>query len=354
MIRGVLSLDQLQRMDADEAAALLLVRQDAGDDGHDEAVFDAWLAADPAHAEAWTRACSVWSCFDAADASAELSELRQAAGIAPPAPVQHNSRRPARWGFAMAASVAIIAATGGAFLLGRQGGVGPAGSGEAQVAGVEAGGLQFATAKGEHRRFELADTSVVTLNTDSAIRVAFAPGGERRIDLLRGQAFFKVAHDKSRPFVVAVDGREVTALGTAFEVRAARSAVRVILVEGRVSVSGAAAAPVIMRAGQQLLASASGAITVSSADVAAVDDWQRGIVTFKNTTLAAAATELNRYSAAQLSVDDPRIASLTVSGVFKTNDARRFARTIEQIYPVQVVANGRKDLRIVSADPVNR
>ena len=340
MIREVLTLDRLDRMGTGEAAALLLVRRNADDyAGADEAVLDEWLSADPEHFEAWARAASACAHFDMPDDNAVLNDMREAA--------RNASATPTRWRFAIAASVAVIAATGGALLLDRQGGTGSAAPGT-QIASADPARLMLATTKGEHRSFQLADASTVILNTDSAVAVAFRPRGERRLELIRGQAFFKVAHDKTRPFVVAVDGRTVTALGTQFEVRAEPSRVRVVLVEGRVSVTRSGGAPVVMHAGQQLVAT-SGGVTLSSADVSAVDDWQRGVVTFKNTTLAAAATELNRYSRSQLAVSDPRLARLTVSGVFQTSDARRFARTIEQIYPVRVVAGTDDTLQIVSA-----
>lgn len=336
MIREVLTLDQLKRLGADEAAALLLVRQDAGDDGHDDAVFDEWLSADPGHADAWVRACNAWTIFDGAD-EATLRQIRHL-----PAKPQARSR----WGFAMAASVAIIVATGGALLLDQRGGAGTGGTAVTEVAVVAPAKLMLTTAKGEHRSFQLADGSTATLNTDSSVAVVFRPSGERRLELVRGQAFFKVAHDRARPFVVVAGRQTVTALGTQFEVRADAQSLRVVLVEGRVSVAPSRGAPVIMRAGQQLLANAKG-VTLTSADLTAVSDWQCGIVTFKGTTLAAAVTELNRYSRAQLKIDDPRLAELTVSGVFQTNDAGRFARTIAEIYPVKVVTTGEKTLRIV-------
>ena len=349
MIREVLTLHQLERLGSDEAAALLLVRQDGGDDERDEAVFDEWLAASPAHADAWTRACAAWTAFDVPADDEDTRALRDMArSTLPKAATDSPPARP-RWGYAIAASVVVIAATGGAMLLNQQGGSAPNVTVDTQVAAVDPAKLMLTTAKGEHHSFRLADTSTVTLNTDSVVAVAFKPGGERRLELVRGQAFFKVAHDKTRPFVVAAaDGQTVTALGTQFEVRADASTLQIVLVEGRVSVAPTRGAPVLMHAGQQLLTGPQGVI-VSAADVAAVYDWQRGIVTFKRTTLAAAVGELNRYSRAQLRVDDPRLASLTVSGVFQTNDASRFARTIAEIYPVRVVPAGSNTLRIVSA-----
>ena len=346
MIREVLTLDALKRLGPHEAAALLLVRQDSGEGDLDDAVLDDWLADDPSHIDAWMSASTAWQAFEADDvrANPELQEMRDAALVE-----DHPAPR-FRWGFAAAASVAVLAATGGALFLNGPDPSAPRGA-PTELAGADPA-LQLITAKGEHRSFTLADRSVVTLNTDSAVTVAFRTGGERRLALTRGQAFFQVAHDKSRPFVVGVGDRSVTALGTAFEVRLDRRAMRVVLVEGRVSVGSGSAPPIKLRAGQQVLADDRG-LTVSTADIAAVDDWRRGVVTFKGATLAAAAAEMNRYSATQLVVDDPRVAGLKISGVFHTDDTSRFARTIEQIYPVQVVAAAGGASRIVPATSAN-
>jgi transmembrane sensor len=326
MIRELVTLEQLERLGPDEAAAMLLVRQDGGDDGLDDDVFDAWLAADPVNADAWTRACAAWVALADADDDPAVQKIREAALGDPP--------RRHRWGLAIAASLAVVVGTSGALLLNRSGdeGVSP---GSSRIAAVEPA-RTLRTARGEHRSFVLADASRVTLNTESAVTVAYEPAGERRLELIRGQAFFRVSPDKARPFMVTFRERTITALGTAFEVRAEGEAMRVILVEGSVGVSRAGAAPVVMRPGQQLLAGPRG-LTLSTADVGAVGDWQRGVVTFRDTPLEAAAAEINRYADRQLVVLDPRVARLTVSGVFRTDDSGRFARTVEAILPVRAV-----------------
>jgi transmembrane sensor len=202
------------------------------------------------------------------------------------------------------------------------------------------------TAKGERKTFALADASTVTLNTDSAVAVAYRPAGERRLELIRGQAFFIAAHDKARPFVVSFRGRTVTALGTAFEVRGVGDAMRVILVEGRVSVRRAGGAPVVMHPGQQLLADAR-RFTLSPIEIAEAAEWRRGLVTFRDTTLKDAVAEFNRYADRPLVITDPRVAQLTVSGVFRTDDSARFARTVAAVLPVRVVAAQGEALELV-------
>src|SRR3546814_16085472 len=87
--------------------------------------------------------------------------------------------------------------------------------------------------KGERRTVRLADGTAITLNTDSAVRVGYV-ADRRLVRLLRGQALFEVAKDPHRPFVVQAGAKQITALGTIFEVRLLDSArMTVPLVEGK-------------------------------------------------------------------------------------------------------------------------
>ncbi len=334
VIREVLTLERLQALSPDEAAALLLVRQDMVDDDADETVFTAWIESDAANGSAWASACQLWE--QVALAAPEIKALRLGPAEAP-AP----NRTP--WRYAIAASVAV-AMVGGATLLVRQNG-GPAAT---QMASADPSPLLLTTAHGERRSVQLADASNVTLNTDTTLRVVFRPGGERRIELVRGQALFAVAHDRSRPFVVAVGDRSVTALGTHFEVRAAPGLMRVVLVEGSVAVR-TGGPPVFLVPGQQLVQRGDALPVVSAADTSAVGDWQRGFVSFRGTPLGAAAEELNRYAAKPLVIRDPRVAAYRISGSFHTDDAARFARTVTELYPVRVVSTDGDRIELVAA-----
>ncbi|UAJ12458.1 FecR family protein [Glacieibacterium megasporae] len=342
MIREVLTLAHLQELDATEAAALLLVRQDMFDDESDDLVFTAWIDADPANGEAWARACQLWELTGDAP---ELQALRDA----PPAvELRHSAPRRSVQRYAIAASIAVALVCGTTLLVRS-----PAGPVTPQLASADAPSVMLATAIGERRSFTLPDTSRVTLNTDTAIRVAFRPGGERRLELLHGQAAFAVFHDRTRPFVVAVGRQSVTALGTHFEVRAEPGLMRVVLVEGSVAVRAGRTnrPPSILKPGEALTARGDAEPEVTRADVDAVGDWQRGVVTFRDTPLSAAAVELDRYTPVQLVISDPKIAGYRVSGSFHTDDPARFARTLAELYPVRVVAAGSHRLEIVAATP---
>ncbi|QYE33411.1 MULTISPECIES: FecR family protein [Sphingosinicellaceae] len=341
MISEVLTLAHLQSLGPTGAAALLLVRQDIFDDDGDDMVFTAWIDADPANGEAWARACQLWE--QTADAP-ELQALRDPPAVAAPQPVAPRWSAPR---YAIAASIAV-ALVGGTTLLVRR----PTAPAAPQLASAEPSML-LATAHGERRSFTLPDTSSVTLNTDTVMRVAFHPGGERRLELLRGQAIFAVFHDRTRPFVVAVGQQTVTALGTHFEVRAEPNLMRVVLVEGSVAVRAGRAdrPPTILRPGEALTARGDAEPVVARADLDAVGDWQRGIVTFHDTPLSSAAAEIDRYTPVQLVIRDPKVAGYRVSGSFHTDDTARFARTVAELYPVRVIAAGSDRLEIVAAPP---
>ncbi|WP_431286753.1 FecR family protein [Roseateles chitinivorans] len=107
---------------------------------------------------------------------------------------------------------------------------------------INAGGdtPHYATGVGEQRSVVLADGSRLSLNTSTQVDV-FLTHERRTVRIVRGEAFFEVAKDANRPFVVQALGSEVVALGTAFAVRlsepgASARGLAVTLIEGRVNV----------------------------------------------------------------------------------------------------------------------
>lgn len=202
------------------------------------------------------------------------------------------------------------------------------------------------TGVGEQREVVLADGSRVQLDTDSRVRVRMTAAG-RRVALERGQALFTVARDASRPFVVAAGATEVTAIGTVFDVRRDPAEVRVTLVSGVVEVDGGGkAAPARMTAGDQGRVRES-QVSVRRTDVAAATGWTEGRIVFRDTPLATAVAEVNRY------LDDgivlaPGVAGRTVvNGVFQTGDRDAFVSAAAAGLGLR--ATGRPDGTVVLA-----
>ncbi len=283
-----------------------------------EADFRAWLKADPVNARAFERVTDVW------DAAGEVN-VRGLARIAPRdgfAPRWASRWRPA-W-----ALVALAALLIGAYpWLPRD----PA----------------YATGIGEQRIVHLPDGTRLSLNAASAVEVDYRPD-RRTVRMSHGEALFEVAREQ-RPFVVVAGERRVTALGTTFVVRSERGRLDVTLLEGRVQVapvrrpSGppradamAAPAVVTLAPGQRLRVRAGQAERVDAQLAEAATAWRRGEVILDGTPLDEAAEEMNRYDLRRLAFDDPELARLPVSGIYRTGNNRDFAHAVAAVYGLQV------------------
>ena len=333
-------------MSPGEAAAVWTARLDRGSlSQSEEAEFAEWVA-DPANDEALSRANEALHVFDADRLSdPHLRALRQAALTAAPA----RRRQP----FYLAASVAAImfvaalalirfqqTHTASAPIFAAASTASPRSAGDAPVPPVE-----YSADVGKRRTVSLSDGSIITLNTNSQVSVSFTEA-RRLIHLIRGQALFEVAHNPQRPFMVFAGGRRVTALGTVFEVHADEpSKMKVVLVQGAVVVdrgdrpgtasSTAADKPVLLAPGQAFVATGDRQ-RVSQIDVKRELMWRDGFVEFADESLGRAVKEFNRYTSKPIELSADGVADLRVSGVFRTDDPRRFVDTVSELLSIDV------------------
>jgi transmembrane sensor len=222
----------------------------------------------------------------------------------------------------------------------------------------------YSTNIGGLRTVPLADGSHITLNTDSRIRVVLA-SKERRIELDKGEAFFQVAHDSTRPFIVEIGKKRVIAVGTEFSVRRENNDIRVAVTEGKVRIEdvssplrqkanspvgadqqgeAAAATDVFVPAGS-LAQTVNSEILVNEHAAPQVDQllsWRNGYLVFRETTLVDAAAEFNRYNTRQIVIADPEIAAIRVGGNFRSNNTDAFLWLIQHGFPIAVDDTGDK------------
>jgi transmembrane sensor len=307
--------------DPDSAAASWFARLQ-GDDVlvEDRRAFERWLNADVRNADAWDSVKATWNDLTLLEADPTFAALRADALAASAATSRPMNRRAVG---ALAAAGVVAAVTGAIFgrrLFQTSGAIAP--SPEDPV---------FTTAVGEQSTFRLADNSVVTLSTDSAVRVN-PWKTERRLTLLRGQAFFQVAKDPSRPFVVAAGDKSVTAVGTAFDVRMEPGKLSVTLVEGRVRIAGPSPngdRTIEMSAGSRFMAANAANWVVAAVDTAKESSWLQGRLVFDGEPLSAVVDEMNRFSQRKLWIADPRVGATPVSGVFKTGQVDAFVAALQ-------------------------
>lgn len=198
----------------------------------------------------------------------------------------------------------------------------------------------YTTQTGEQRSISLEDGSSVQLNARSLIHVRYTDE-LRTIELLRGQALFRVAKNAKRPFIVIAGDTRVRAVGTEFDVYKKNGNTVVTVIEGRVAVIPDKAelehalhrpgdAEIKVAAGQQLTVSPIAAPIPEAADVASATAWTQRRLIFSGTPLAQVAEEFNRYNARQIVIDSAELGSLRISGAYASTEPSsliRFLRT---------------------------
>ncbi len=288
--------------------------------GEAQKELDAWLSQSDKHTAAY------WRLKAAFGRTGRLAALRRP--MMSPAAPQHAARKPWTLIYAVAA-VLILFAAGGGFWSYRT---------------LAPDGRTFATPVGGHMTVKLADGSSIELNTDTVLRTDFTP--ERRaVRLLKGEVYFQIRHNASRPFTVTVGEHRIVDLGTKFLVRKSASQLDVALMEGsaRLESTNASAPtkPAVLMPGDFAVATAT-SIGISRKKVHELADdlaWRNGMLVFHNARLADAAAEFNRYGETRLIVSESA-ARLTINGAFPTTGAEDFAGVAHEIFGLHVDRKG--------------
>jgi transmembrane sensor len=331
-----------RRQIAGEAVDWFLQFQEAPAAESDRQSFSEWLLRSPAHVEEYLRVSCAWSLVNVhAEGDLEAAALVAAAKAhhetdnvvalpnrlgrrSPPAVSESGRARSGRkWWAALAASLLLGIALWVTYLSWQS-------------------PMTFQTVVGEQSSFTLQDGSIVFLNTNSMVRVGWLPA-ERHIELVRGEARFKVANDASRPFTVATTTAAVRVLGTVFNVRAEPLSTQVAVLEGQVEVTvappgePAAGAPasanegpatvpspaierVRLATGERAAVTRRGIQTNAGPPIESVMAWTERRLVFRDQPLDAVIREFDRYRTHPLVLDDPALAALRISGVFDLSD----------------------------------
>jgi transmembrane sensor len=178
----------------------------------------------------------------------------------------------------------------------------------------------YYSAPGKQLTVVLADGSRLTLNTNTALAVNLSDQ-QRNIKLLRGEAYFQVSPDKSRPFIVSNGVANARAVGTAFSVKKTDGDMQVIVSEGTVEVSADNATDsALVHINQQVDYQQGHVGPVLPSDVLETLAWQRGQLIFKQQPLSNVIKEVNRYRSGQIMLINPKLKERIVSGVFDISD----------------------------------
>lgn len=305
----------------DQQAADWLIRRDRGLSATEQDEFFQWLAADPRHGEWFARHQRTWKEFNL------LAQWRPEHSAEPNPDLLAKPRAKTRWAKIIPWTAPLAAAAAlalGWFAFRTDSGLDDA---------------ALATAPRYSQRV-LEDGSTVELRGDSEISVAFT-AGERRVALLRGEAFFTVAKNPARPFIVGANGVDVRAVGTAFNVRLDPKTVEVLVTEGKVHVTPppAEGAPVpelpVLAAGERAVVSLAPAAPapviapVSDEQIARTLAWQPRLLDFNSTPLGEVVAEFNARNTTQLVLADEELAAMPFVASIRSDNVQGFVRLLE-------------------------
>lgn len=306
---------------AESAAATWIARRECdGWSGGDQAELDAWIKASTDNRVAWLRVSAAWQ------QASRLRSLRGAAGMPLPrssGKVLHRAHVRAR---ALAGCVVLAVAAITAWYLLR---VGPS----------------YHTEIGALQAVSLTDGSKVTLDTNTRIYVDVTQT-ERRVNLEQGEAYFEIAKDLARPFVVIAGDKRIVAVGTQFSVRNERGEVRVIVTEGRVRVERAAGDtmhPMMQLEAGSIARAGPDAVLAEERPISQLEQllsWRTGRLSFDNSPLADAVAEFNRYNTRKIVIMDPAVAAIRVGGTFRATNVDAFVRLIAGDFPITATRQG--------------
>lgn len=305
-------VDRESAADIEADAARWVVRVDRdGEDPGVRAELQAWLAGDRRRVGAYARAEAAWTHLGRASL---LTIETPHVDLAP------TLRRRGVIGGLGALAAGLVAVVVAPRLLAKR----------------------YDTALGEIRRVPMADGSVAAINTNSELEISMRPR-LRAVRLERGEAWFAVAKDPERPFVVESGPVRVRAVGTAFSVRKHEAGSDILVTEGVVEVWTDGQAPRRVTAGQRIFAdNGAGVQAAPKADdnLARQLAWRDGQIVLDGQTLAEAAAEFNRYNDRKIEVADPRLAQERFVGWFRTNDPEGFAEAAATTFKGQVLTSG--------------
>ena len=331
---------------AEEAAEWFVEWREAAPSRAEKVRFTDWLHESPVHVEEYLAIAKLYGELTHVD-PAKVGDLEvfvddtivalHGDAVSAPAPTSNLSkrRRWASWGLAASVLVAITASS-------------------VFYTVTEDAPATYATSLGEQRSILLDDGSMVSLNTESGIEVAYTDE-ERRITLTHGEALFDVEEDKTRPFWVETGSALIRVTGTQFNVYQQDGQTAVTVIEGRVEVAprasptaravprdsqgsiGAGDVAELSVGDQAVVKSGSVAIAATKIDnLDPVTAWTDRRLVFSEAPLSEIVAEFNRYNHQRLVLDDAAVATLEVSGVFSTHDPESLVLFLERIADVHV------------------
>lgn len=293
--------NELDRIDNEASAWLVRLRSDRVSI-EDKEAFSRWITQHPLHQQHFDEIAELWgdlSVCRAMDFGVDLDPTVAAS----PSTTDTGWFGGLRLSYVGAFATLVLALFIGLVTTGNQEAPAP---------------ILYNTAVGEQERVLLSDGSTLILNTNSRVSVNISDS-ERSLTLLHGEAYFAVAKDAQRPFVVNLGATTATAVGTAFAIYREGESATIAVEEGIVRVASQQNPDrhhALLYADQQLLTERARLGQVESVAMASVLDWTQQRLVYEDVPLASVVQEINRYTDRKVRLSGGHLAAMSVSGVF--------------------------------------
>lgn len=316
---------------------------DRGLSAPEQEQFKLWMLQSSAHQDAVYELAQLWD---------ELSVLEELSALFPnKAKSQTNSRWALSYGIAASLFAAFMLCSYLLFNLE---------SGYHQAQAKVNYSKIYKTKVGEQATYVLPDGTIVQLNTNSLLEVAYSKG-RRQLILSRGEGRFNVAKDALRPFSVIAGDKSFTALGTVFNVqRTSDSDLELVVTEGKVMITAPNVAvqandfesyqladnntQKVRQINANIVISGEKAVIkksvtapikrLSADDVQRDLAWQNGMLIFSGEHLSEALNEVSRYTATRFELSNTELANIKVAGVFKAGDVAGLLESLKTNFSI--------------------
>jgi transmembrane sensor len=335
-----------------EQASLWVSKMDRGLSATEKNEFITWTKQSDLHRETLFDFAALWD---------DLSVLNELSALFP-LEKQKSKARSRFTKIAMAASITLVILVGSNLYKNHN-------------ALMQAAKQQFveiknlSTVVGQQNSFSLSDGTIIQLNTNSLVKINFSKN-KRLLTLVRGEARFDVAKDKSRPFTVTAGSKSFTALGTIFNVQKnSNQDMELVVTEGRVLITKAnqlldhigkklSQLPVeqlpglLVTSGEKAVISKNVSKPVQNVSLDQVQKdlaWQQGMLIFEGDLLVDALAEVSRYTATHFEIADPQLTNIKVAGYFKAGDIGGLLQSLKSNFNINFEKIDKNSIRLTSA-----
>lgn len=201
------------------------------------------------------------------------------------------------------------------------------------------------TPEGVRAKLKLDDGTMVWLNSNSKIKYSNCFGGKDRCVELIGEAFFKVTHDETKPFIVKANDLRIKVMGTSFNVNSyKKNVIETSLKEGRIElISGVSSKKLILKPGYMAVYNREdGSMPVEKVNPKRIAGWRDGKILFFDTPMRDVISTLEQWYDVTIVIKDDSIYNYRFTASIKDKTLPELLQLLRVSSPIGYKINGKK------------